>query len=105
GEPPKPSETYRLFSGQPPETLLLLQAESDQSRIWEYASFFWEKLRHITPDVNGRDLLDEGYKPGPDFQEVLDAIRDARLDGLVGSREEELALAKKLFSLKENNNA
>ncbi|MHB1255506.1 MAG: CBS domain-containing protein [Dethiobacteraceae bacterium] len=101
----KNSELYHLFSGLPAEVLLILQAENSLSRIWESTSLYWEKLRHIKPDVGGRDLLAEGYLPGPVFQEVLLALKDARLDRQVLNREEELSLARKLFAMKEKNDA
>ncbi|EEG78287.1 CBS domain-containing protein [Dethiobacter alkaliphilus] len=101
----KPSELYRLFSGQPVETLLLLQADSKQSRIWESTALYWEKLRHIQPHISGHDLRELGFKPGPGFQEVLSHIRAARLNGEVKNREEELAMAKKMLAARERNNA
>ena len=101
----KNSELYHLFSGRPAEVLLLLQSENSLSRIWESTSLYWEKLRHIRPDVGGHDLLAAGYLPGPVFQEVLLALKDARLDRLVSNREEELSLARKLFAMKEKNDA
>lgn len=104
-KPLRHSELYRLFAAQPVDVLLLLQVESSQGRIWESTSLYWEKLRRIQPEINGRDLLAEGFKAGPQFQSVLAAVKEARLDGVVASREDELALARKLFALKENENA
>lgn len=101
----KNSELYRLFDGHPAEVLLLLQAENSSRRVWESASLYWEKLRHIRPEVGGRDLLADGFLPRPVFQEVLLALKDARLDGLVLNREEELSLARKLFAMKEKGDA
>lgn len=94
----RPSEINRLFAGQPVETLLALQADSDESRVWAGASLYWEKLRNTETEMGGYDLLALGYPAGPRFNEVLCAVRDARLDGEVKTKEEELALAKKLFS-------
>lgn len=105
GEPPLMSELYRLFANQPAETLLLLLADCDHSRTWEYTSLFWEKVRHLQPEMSGRDLVEMGYKPGPHFQDVLGAIRDARLDGRVHNKNQERALARDLLEKKENPNA
>jgi tRNA nucleotidyltransferase (CCA-adding enzyme) len=92
------SRIYFSLSGQPVETLLMLRAESNSSRIWEATSLYWEKLRHRLPGVSGHDLIDMGYQPGPRFQHVLKAVRQARLDGRVNSREEEMTLIKQLFA-------
>ena len=39
-----------------------------------------------------------GLKPGPLFRQLLGALRDARLNGKVGTREEEEALLEKLLA-------
>ncbi len=49
------------------------------------------------PLVNGNDLKMAGLKPGPRFKEILDAVRDAQLDGTITAREEALALARELM--------
>jgi len=46
------------------------------------------------PLLNGHDLIALGHQPGPRFKEVLDAVRDAQLEGQITSREEALALAQ-----------
>ncbi len=43
------------------------------------------------PLITGKDLHELGLAPGPRFKELLDAVRDAQLDGLVKSREEAIA--------------
>lgn len=103
--PIQPSELNRMFSGQPVETLLLLQLDSDHSRVWESTSLYWEKLRHIQTYIDGNDLKALGFQPGPGFQEILKRILDAHLDGQVSSREEELALAQNMFAAKEKTYA
>jgi len=54
--------------------------------------------RQVEPPrlVTGHDLMEMGYEPGPLFRRVLDAVRDAQLDGEVTTREEALALARRL---------
>ncbi len=47
--------------------------------------------------VCGDDLIAEGYIPGPQFKQMLHAIEDAQLEGTIRTREEGLALARKLF--------
>jgi tRNA nucleotidyltransferase (CCA-adding enzyme) len=47
--------------------------------------------------LGGNDLKAMGYKPGPIFGEVLDALRDARLDGQLSSEEEERRVAHEML--------
>ncbi|MBS4023081.1 MAG: CBS domain-containing protein [Dethiobacter sp.] len=97
-EEPSQSGIYRALASQPVETLLFLQIQSGDSRIWKKTSLYWEKLRHQQTLVNGNDLVELGYKPGPHFQQVLRAVHEARLNGEITNREEELALVNKLFA-------
>ena len=50
------------------------------------------------PLITGDDLIAEGYKPGPAFGTVLGEIEDEQLDGRIASREEALALARRLMT-------
>jgi tRNA nucleotidyltransferase/poly(A) polymerase len=43
------------------------------------------------PLVSGHDLIGLGWKPGPRFKEVLDAVQTRQLEGALASREEALA--------------
>lgn len=59
------------------------------------------KLAELPPEqlrparlVTGRDLIADGYRPGPGFSAVLDEIEDAQLEGRIATREEGLALAR-----------
>jgi poly(A) polymerase len=53
---------------------------------------------HIAPPrlVTGKDLIDLGYTPGPEFGRILTAIEDAQLEGRVKTREEAIALLEEL---------
>lgn len=52
-----------------------------------------EQLRP-PPLLTGRDLIAEGYAPGPAFKDMLSAAEDAQLEGLITTREEALALVQ-----------
>jgi putative nucleotidyltransferase with HDIG domain len=47
--------------------------------------------------LTGRDLIAEGYTPGPRFSKMLTAVEDAQLEGRIHSREEALKLVRELF--------
>jgi tRNA nucleotidyltransferase (CCA-adding enzyme) len=44
--------------------------------------------------ISGKDLLKLGLKPGPLFSQLLQAVLEARLNGRVKTREDELAFVK-----------
>ena len=55
-----------------------------------------EQLRP-PPLLTGRDLIAEGYTPGPRFSKMLTAVEDAQLEGRIHSRDEALELVMGLF--------
>jgi len=50
------------------------------------------------PSINGKDLRSLGYKPGPAFKRALDAVWQARLDGVVRTRQEEMSYVKEYLA-------
>jgi tRNA nucleotidyltransferase/poly(A) polymerase len=46
--------------------------------------------------ITGHDVREFGPVPGPRYKELLDAVREAQLDGTVTTREEALALLRRL---------
>ncbi len=51
------------------------------------------------PLVRGNDLIWQGYKPGPLFKKILQAVEDAQLDGRVRTRDDALRLVAEQFPL------
>ncbi len=49
------------------------------------------------PLVTGADLIALGWKPGPKFKEVLDAVQTRQLEGSLRQREEALAWVKSAY--------
>ena len=48
--------------------------------------------------ISGKDLIERGLRPGPQFKELLDQVRDAQLNGQIASRPEALQLLERLIS-------
>jgi len=64
-----------------------------RERLWRYDKV----LRHVQPALDGSYLKGLGLKPSPLFGKLLQALREARLDGKIGSVEEEKALVGRLL--------
>jgi tRNA nucleotidyltransferase (CCA-adding enzyme) len=62
-------------------------------------SNFYTHQKNIKASIKGRDLLTIGIKPGPVFTTLLNQVLDAKLDGQLKTKKEEIqfatALAKK----------
>ncbi len=63
-----------------------------------------EKLTEIPPEkmrpaglVTGDDLIAAGYKPGPKFREILEAVEDAQLEGRLLSSDAAMEFVKREF--------
>ena len=50
------------------------------------------------PLITGRELIAAGYTPGARFKEMLRAVEDAQLEGLIGTAEEALELVRDRLS-------
>ena len=48
------------------------------------------------PLITGDDLLGLNLKPGPRFKELLQAVRNAQLDGTIKTREQAIAFVDQL---------
>jgi tRNA nucleotidyltransferase/poly(A) polymerase len=52
--------------------------------------------------LTGNDLIAAGYRPGPAFAEMLEAVEDAQLDSKIHTKEEALELVKSTFGSPES---
>ncbi len=51
--------------------------------------------------LTGHDLQQMGYQPGPVFSQVLEALEDAQLEGLIRSRQDAVTFLANNFGLKQ----
>ncbi|NYF53751.1 CCA tRNA nucleotidyltransferase [Tunturiibacter gelidoferens] len=67
-------------------------------RLYEFAKDRYEAapVEEMRPKllVTGRDLIAAGYRPSPQFKEMLEAAEDAQLEGLATTTEEGLAVVR-----------
>lgn len=62
----------------------------------ELASTPEEEIRPA-PLITGKDLIDHGWKPGPQFRSILQAVEDAQLEGVLHTREEAISFVETNF--------
>lgn len=48
--------------------------------------------------LNGEDLKNMGFRPGPMFKEILTAVEDAQLEGKIGTRDEAVDFVRSQFA-------
>ena len=56
------------------------------------------------PVLTGQDLITAGLKPGPEFKRILDAVREAQLEGRIRTRADAMTLARELMGTQEPTN-
>jgi tRNA nucleotidyltransferase (CCA-adding enzyme) len=100
-----PAGVYRLVAGRAPEALhavsqitaspLVAQRLGDHLRRLRPSA---EGLRLAVPSLNGTDLLTMGVPAGPRVGQLLQELRDARLDGHITSETEERAWVRRFVT-------
>jgi tRNA nucleotidyltransferase (CCA-adding enzyme) len=93
----RPSAIYRALRDLPLEALAILHASADNSLVGDHLQRYLTRLRGTGLTLSGSDLIAAGYRPSPRFGVVLRQVLDARLDGDVAGRDEEMALALSLL--------
>jgi tRNA nucleotidyltransferase (CCA-adding enzyme) len=91
------SEVYFFLRGLSVEVLLYLMAKSRNQELKRLISLYFTKLQALRTAIGGEDLKALGVKPGPRYRELLDAVLNARLNGLVASKEDEIELLRGLL--------
>ncbi|MBW4473035.1 MAG: CBS domain-containing protein [Stenomitos rutilans HA7619-LM2] len=70
------------------------RGDSPRHKIWQYLTR-WSTLQ---PLLDGNDLKAMGYKPGPQFKAILDALLAATADGIIHTRTEAKQFVEAQFS-------
>ncbi len=99
GEPNR-SEIYHLLSPIGTEYLLYMMAKSRQEPSKRAISLYFTHLKHLKPELRGRDLVSMGFQPGPQIKEILNMLHEARLNEVVQSKREEWELIRRTYGAK-----
>ena len=89
------SRLFKRLSNFRTELVLAMMALAKSERIKRYISNYFTHLRYIKPVIKGKDLMEMGLTPGPLFRDILTAVQNAKLNGHLKAREDELNFVKK----------
>ncbi|MBD2076798.1 CBS domain-containing protein [Phormidium sp. FACHB-592] len=101
----RPSEIVQLLKPYDLWLLVLIAVRSERStpapsktgsprrKIWQYLTH-WVAVK---PPLDGKDLKALGYKPGPQFKAILEALVAATLDGVLSNHAEAEAFVAERF--------
>lgn len=93
------SKVAQNLKGLSVEVLLFIMARSSLERTRMAIAEYVTTLRHVKPELTGKELIQMGYKPGPIFHEILNEVLAARLDGLLHSTQDERDFVKTRFPI------
>ena len=91
----KSSQIYDVLHPLLLEALLFMMAKVPQERIKKAISLYLTKLRSVKIDITGDDIVGMGIERGPEVGSILKAVRDAKLDGFIKDKKDEMEFVKK----------
>ena len=89
------SVLYRKLHPFRTEVLLYMMASTTRERVRRAISHYFTRLRSTATLLKGNDLKKMGFEPGPVYREILDSLLDARLNGHIKTREDEVRFVHK----------
>ena len=93
--PAPDSVLYRKLNGFKTELLLHMMAVARQKEVKKAISHYFTELRRVKIALKGRDLKNLKLKPGPIYREIMQAVLDAKLDGRLKTKQDELEFARR----------
>jgi tRNA nucleotidyltransferase (CCA-adding enzyme) len=93
-QPVKNSTLYQRLSAFKIELLLYMMAATKHEKVKRSISNYFTRLRHVDTSIKGKDLKKMGLEPGPVYREILQAVLDAKLNGKIKTRSDELVFVK-----------
>lgn len=102
----RPGRAKRVLAREDLPDLLALHRADVLASHGDLATYHWvrEAAARLTEEerrpprlLTGDDLIALGYRPGPRFRDILEAVEEAQLDGRVRTRAEAEALVRERF--------
>jgi tRNA nucleotidyltransferase (CCA-adding enzyme) len=94
----QPSAIRHLLQPYPARVLAVNWIASEQKAVQRRLFSYQVEWRLVEPEITGDDLKALGLEPGPLFGQLLGALRDARLNGEVSTRQQEMALVETMLA-------
>ena len=93
-----PSRVYRLFEGLSLPVILFVMARTENEALSQAGVAYLTTYRQTVPLLDGRDMMKLGIPRGPAIRRISECLREARLDGLVNSRDDEIDFIRNNFA-------
>lgn len=94
----RPSEMYNLLQPYPARVMAVVSIATSKATAQDRLLRYQTEWRFVEPALTGDDLKEMDLEPGPLFGHLLRKLRDARLNGEVRTREEEVVLVEQVLA-------
>ncbi len=84
------STIYHRLDNLSPEILVFVMSKTKSKLIRKRISDYLTRFSKVKTEINGKDLKRLGFKEGPAFKKILRSVLDAKLNGKLKNRGEEL---------------
>ncbi len=91
------SKIYHLLHSYSPVSLLAGDVSADIPQVHDYIQLYLTRLQYVRTALRGTDLSELGVPPGHATGDILQRLKEARLDGMVKTKQEEIELVKQLI--------
>ena len=95
---PSEAELCEFAQGEPLEAVLVAIVLDETGSAAARLGRFLDVSRHVRLEISGTDLLAMGFSTSPEMGEVLRSVLALKLNGIVASRDDELAAAGKMLA-------
>lgn len=93
------SEIYWLLNPLSPEAVIFAHAMAPNLKAQKEIDLYLGRMKGVKPSVDGRTLRKMGFLPSPVYNTVLKDLLTAKLDGKVGTPEDEEQFVIERFSI------
>ena len=73
-----------------------MMAATDQEQVKRSISQYITGLRYVHIALKGKDLKKMGLVPGPIYRDILQAVLEAKLNGRLKTKNDEILFARRL---------
>ena len=90
----KKSAMYRQLEPLSQEAMLFIMAKTRSEELKKIISNYITYVDTFKPAFTGKDLQKMGVQEGPVYREILDALKEAKIDMSLKTKEEEINFIK-----------
>ncbi|MBQ12712.1 MAG: hypothetical protein CMJ45_14325 [Planctomyces sp.] len=88
------SQLVEMVEAYADDSLIAVAKVTESSTVAARLGRYLGELRHLSPELDGRDLMVLGVPEGPVMGKILKELRNAKLDGRVSDADDEKRLAQ-----------